>query len=54
MEDDTMQPSHAVPRRQMEDITVEAGAYIRVHCRPKRFAAVYQYDWKVIHHVDHC
>lgn len=42
-----LQPKYTVPRRQVEDVVVEENAYIRVHCLPKRFPAVYAYDWKV-------
>lgn len=41
-----MQPRHTVVRRVMGDQHVEQHAYVRVHCQPKRFPAVYAYNWK--------
>jgi hypothetical protein len=43
-----MQPEHSQPQRAKHDIEVDEFAYIRVHMHPKRFAAVYNVDWKVI------
>lgn len=42
-----MQPSHSIPRRVREDVTVEPNSFIRVHCHPKRFPAAYAYEWEV-------
>ena len=41
--------THSQPQRVTQDVAVSQHAYVRVHVHPKRFPAVHNVDWKVLH-----